>query len=182
MIVLVVFAVVIVGRRKHRAQRAAMSGRLKQSNQKIRELRYQIEQQEKVATTVERAISFTEEPVCRFIMECVTEGRFKSNIDYSCYKKYALDKQVLLALRVAADRHYGQFPHQLKQAYPELTKGDIDYCCLYLLGLTNADVAALMQRAYNTVVERKGKIKRILGVEDGLSSALRGIADGFLSD
>ena len=115
-------------------------------------------------------------------MECVNEVLFKSNVDYSYYKKYALDKQVLLALRVAADRHYGQFSYRLKQAYPELTKGDIDYCCLYLLGLTNADVAALMQRAYNTVVERKGKIKKILGVEDDLSAALRSLADGFISD
>lgn len=33
----------------------------------------------------------------------------------------------LLDLHVAADRHFGQFTSCLKKAYPELTKGDLDY-------------------------------------------------------
>lgn len=173
--------VVAIARRVHRAQRSALSGRLKQSNRKLRELEDRIERQE-TSAKAEPVASFTEEPVCRLIMERVNDGQFKSNVGYSQYAGYALDKQQLLALRLAADRHYGQFTYRLKQAYPDMTKSDVDYCCLYLLGLTDADVAALMQRAYNTVVERKGKLRRILGVENDLSTALRGLADGFLSD
>jgi hypothetical protein len=31
---------------------------------------------------------------------------------------------------------------------PNLSNGDLTYCCLYLLGLSDADVSALMQKEY----------------------------------
>ena len=163
--------------RVHRMEQAAISGRLKRSNEALRELKDQIKQQENVAVPTEQVVPFTEEPICRLIMERVNEGRFKSKVDYVYYKDYAWDKQHLLDLRVATDRHFGQFTTRLKKAYPELTKGDLDYCCLYLLGLTDADIAALMQRAYNTVIERNGKLKKIFGEENTLSVTLRTLAN-----
>ena len=168
-------------RQSHRMQQAALSGRLKKSHEEVRELKDQIQQQYDRMAKAEFAASFTEEPVCRLIMERVNEGQFKSKVDYTIYKDSALDKQQLLDLRLAADRHFGQFTSRLKKAYPELTNTDLDYCCLYLLGLTDADVAALMQRAYNTVIERNGKIRKIFGNENPLPVTLTGIANGFLS-
>jgi hypothetical protein len=97
-------------------------------------------------------------------------------VDYINYKDYALHKEHLLALREAADVHFGQFTDRLKKDYPTLTKGDIDYCCLYLLGLEEADVAALMQRAFNTVCERSRKLKGIFGSDEALSTTLRRMA------
>ena len=180
----VVFLVKHKGRKKmeaerqsHHTKQAALSGRLKRSNQEVRVLKDQIKQQHVLIKTNESAETFTDEPVCRLIMERVNEGQFKSKVDYMYYKRYALDKQQLLALRVAADCHFEQFTVRLKKAYPELTHGDLDYCCLYLLGLSDADVAALMQRAYNTVSERNGKIRRILGNDNPLPFTLIGIAE-----
>ena len=95
---------------------------------------------------------------------------------------FALDKQQILDLRLAADRHFNQFTVRLKQAYPKLTNGDLDYCCLYLLGLNDADIAALMQRTYNTVFERNGKMRKIFGSEIPLPVTLTGLANEFLSD
>ena len=165
---------------RHRMQQAAMSGRLKKSNEEVRELKDQIKQMDDLAAKTEIAASFNEEPICRLIMERVRDGQFKSKIDYIIYKDSALDKQQLLDLRLAVDRHFGQFTVRLKKAYPELTNSDLDYCCLYLLGLTDADVAALMQRAYNTVVERDGKIKKILGSDNPLPYTLIAIANESL--
>ena len=162
--------------RAHRMEQAALSGRLKRSNQEIRELKDQIKQLDDLAAKTEVAASFDEEPVCRLIMDRVNKGQFKSKVDYIIYKDSALDKQQLLDLRLAADRHFGHFTTRLKKAYPELTNGDLDYCCLYLLGLTDADIAALMQRAYNTVVERDNKIEKILGSEKPLSITLMDLA------
>jgi len=88
-----------------------------------------------------------------------------------------LGKEQVTALREAADRHFGQFTSRLAKAYPDLTRVDLDYCCLYLLGLSDADVAALMQRAYNTVSERNRKMKAIFGTEEPLSVTLKGFAD-----
>ena len=163
-------------RQTHRMEQAAMSGRLKRSNQELRELKDQIKQLDDLAAKTESATSFNEEPICRLILERVKEGQFKSKIDYIIYKDSALDKQQLLDLRLAVDRHFGQFTARLKKAYPELTNGDLDYCCLYLLGLTDADIAALMQRTYNAVFQRNGKMRKIFGNENPLPITLMGMA------
>ncbi len=167
-------------RQTHRMEQAAISGRLKRSNQEMRELKNQIKQLDDLAAKTEVAASFDEEPICRLIMDRVNEGQFKSKIDYIIYKDSALDKQQLLDLRLAVDRHFGQFTARLKKAYPGLTNSDLDYCCLYLLGLTDADIAALMQRTYNTVFERNGKMRKIFGSETPLPITLMGMANDSL--
>ena len=161
---------------QHRMEQAAISGRLKRSNQEVRELKEQIKQMDDLAVKSETTVSFNEEPICRLIIERVHDGQFKSKIDCEIYKSYALDKQQLLDLRMAADRHFNQFTLRLRKTYPKLTSIDIDYCCLYLLNLTHADVSALMQRAYNTVVERDSKIQKIIGSEKPLPVTLMDIA------
>jgi tetratricopeptide (TPR) repeat protein len=165
-------------RAAHRLEKASMSGRLKRSNEELRELKDQIRQQNDTAPKPEtQAASFAEEPICRLIMERVNEGQFKAQMDCKAYKEFALGKEQVTALREAADRHFGQFTSRLAKAYPDLTRVDLDYCCLYLLGLSDADVAALMQRAYNTVSERSRKMKAIFGTEEPLSVTLKGFAD-----
>ena len=163
-------------RQTHRMEKAAISGRLKRSNQEVRELKDQIKRKEEMNACRKQAESFNDEPICRLIMERVHYGQFKSKIDCELYKSYALNKQQMLDLRVAVDRHYNQFTLRLRKAYPKLTSIDIDYCCLYLLNLTYADVSALMQRAYNTVVERDSKIQKIIGSEKSLPVTLMDIA------
>ncbi len=159
-------------RHAHKMNQAALSGRLKRSNKELRELKGQLGQREDATATAEQAALFTDEPICRLIMDRVNEGQFKSKVDYVYYKDYALDKQQLLDLRLAADRHFGQFTVRLKKAYPELTNSDLDYCCLYLLGLTDADIAALMQKAYSTVSDRSRKLKAFFDMDEPLSTSI----------
>ena len=164
-------------RHSHQIQQDALSGRLKQKSQEVRELQDQLKQQNDRDAAVEPTISFAEEPICRLIMERVKEGQFKSQMDCSIYKDFALSKEQLVALHGAANRHFNHFTERLAQTYPDLTKSDLDYCCLYLLGLTDADVAALMQRAYNTVNERNSKLRRIFGCKSTISATLQAIAN-----
>ena len=168
----------------HRLEKASMSGRLKRSNQELRELKDQMRQQagNGVPKQEAQAVSFNDEPICRLIMERVNEGQFKAQMDCKLYQDYALGKEQVMALREAADRHFGQFTSRLAKAYPELTRGDLDYCCLYLLGLSDADVSALMQRAYNTVSERSRKLKGVFGSDEPLSVTLRGFASESASN
>ena len=170
-------------REAHRLEKASMSGRLKRSNQELRELKDQMRQQagNGVPKQEAQAVSFNDEPICRLIMERVNEGQFKAQMDCKLYQDYALGKEQVMALREAADRHFNQFTRRLAKAYPNLTKGDLDYCCLYLLGLSDADISALMQRAYATVSERSRKIKTIFGTEEPLSVALMSFANGSAS-
>ena len=168
----VLAAWLIIYRRRHKQTEAekealhqekeVLSGRLQQQGEALSAMRKEME-----------AASFVEEPVCRQILQTVHEQQFKSKVDYIIYKDCALSKEQLLALREAADRHFNQFTRRIKESFPALTKGDIDYCCLYLLGLDEADVAALMQRAFNTVCERSRKLKGIFGSNAPLSATLR---------
>ena len=164
-----VFAVwTLINRKRHKrteAEKQVLSGQLQEQGEALSAMKKRVE-----------AASFAEEPICRLIIERVNEGQFKSKVDYIVYKDYALTKEHLLALREAADVHFEQFTTRLKKEYPALTKGDIDYCCLYLLGVEETDVAALMQRAFNTVCERSRKLKSIFGSEEPLSITLRKIA------
>ena len=167
----------------HRIEKASMSGRLKKSNQELRELKDQMRQQTGNGAPKQEAqsVSFNDEPICRLIMERVNEGQFKAQMDCKLYQDYALGKEQVMALREAADRHFNQFTVRLAKAYPNLTKGDLDYCCLYLLGLSDADISALMQRAYATVSERSRKIKTVFGTKEPLSVALMSFANGSAS-
>ena len=164
-------------REAHRLEKASMSGRLKKSNQEVRELKDQIKRQEEVNAKPQQAESFADEPICRLIMERVHEGQFKAQMDCKLYKDAALSKEQVTALRDAADRHFNLFTVRLAKAYPNLTKNDLDYCCLYLLGLSDADISALMQRAYTTVNDRGRKMKAIFGTEEPLSVTLRSFAE-----
>ena len=158
----------MLNRKRHQrieAEKEALSGQLQKQGEALSAIKKRVE-----------VASFAEEPVCRLIMERVNEGQFKSKVDYLVYKDYALTKEQLLALREAADSHFGEFTKRLKKEYPTLTKGDIDYCCLYLLGLNDADIAALMQRAFNTVCERDRKLKAIFGSDEPISTTLRKVA------
>ena len=165
----------------HEMKQRTLSGRLKQRNEEMRELKDQVKRQDELDATPKQAESFIDEPICRLILERVKKGKFKSKVDYLEYKDFALSKQQLFDLRVAADQHFDLFSIRLKNAYPQLTNGDLDYCCLYLLGLTNADLAALMQRAYNTIVERDGKLKKIFGYDNPLPITLKRLAKNHLS-
>ena len=163
----------------HRLEKASMSGRLKRSNQELRELKDQMRQQVGSGAPKQeaQAVSFNKEPICRLILERVSAGQFKSKVDYLEYKTFALSKQQLIDLRVAVDQHFDKFTIRLKNTYPQLTNGDLDYCCLYLLGLTDADIAALMQRTYSTVSDRSRKLKTVFESPDTLSVTLHCIAN-----
>lgn len=165
-------------RQSHRMKQAALSGRLRKSNEARRKLEEQIQMQNvNSQEETSPSIPFEEERVCRLILERVNEGMFKSKVDYLLYKDYALSKEQIAALRDAVNRHYNQFTTRIAETYPALTKSDLDYCCLYMLGLTEADVAALMQRAYNTVCDRSRKMKSIFGSSDALATTIRNMAN-----
>ena len=62
-------------RQSHRMEQAALSGRLKRSNETLRELQDQVLQQGETAPKPEtQAATFAEEPICRLIMQRVNEG------------------------------------------------------------------------------------------------------------
>ena len=115
---------------------------------------------------------FLNEPICRTILDVVNKQNFKAKVDFRIYKEFVLDKNQIIMLRDAVDRHYDNFTQALGKKYPKLTIDDIDYCCLYLLGLKDAEISALMHRAYPTVHQRSLKLKHMFKVRGTLQSAI----------
>ena len=164
-------------RQTHKMQQAALSGRLKKSNEELRDVSMQLEQT--LAKTPSESMphddyaAYVNTAICQYIVGVVHEQQFKSKMDYLVYKDSALSKEQLLSLRDAAEKHLPRFVSQIRKQYSRLTESDMDYCYLFLLGLSEADVSALMQRAYTTVCDRSRKISRILSADDSLYHTLR---------
>ena len=163
---------------QHRMQQAALSGRLKRSNEELRDISKQLEQSLSKNALYESDASndyaaFINDPICKHIVGVVHTQQFKSKMDYLIYKDDALSKEQLLDLRNAVQKHLPRFVSQIRRQYPKLTDNDMDCCYLVLLGLNEADISALMQRAYTTVCDRSRKINRIIGANDSLYHTLR---------
>ena len=137
-----------------------------------------IERKNKALVEMKRKIEanpFMSEPICKSILETANKQQFKSRVPFSAYIEYALSKEQLLALKDAMDRHYDNFSQWICKEYPELTNDDIDYLCLYHLGLKDTDIFALMQRAYPTIGERSRKLKRIFNSDEPLHTIIKNI-------
>ena len=169
-------------RQTHKLQQAALSGRLKRSNEELRDVSKQLEQSLSrnafsEPNTSNDYTAFINAPICLYIIELVHKQQFKSKMDYLIYKDDALSKEQILNLRNAAEEHLSRFVSRIRNQYPKLSDSDMDYCYLVLLGLNEADISALMQRAYTTVCDRSRKINRIVGANDSLYQALRNMLD-----
>ena len=164
-------------RQTHKMQQAALSGRLRRSNEELRDVSNRLEQMLAKDALSESELSddysaFVNAPVCLYIVELTHKQQFKSKMDYLVYKSYALNRDQLLALRNAAKQNLPRFISNIHKQYPGLTDSDMDYCCLILLGLNEADISALLQKAYTTVCDRCRKISRIIGTTDSLYHTL----------
>ncbi len=164
-------------RQTHKLQQAALSGRLKRSNEELRDVSKQLEQSLSKNALNESDTSndyaaFINDPICKHIVGVVHTQQFKSKMDYLIYKDDALSKEQILDLRNAVQKHLPRFVSYIRRQYPKLTDNDMDCCYLVLLGLNEADISALMQRAYTTVCDRSRKISRIIGANDSLYHAL----------
>ena len=165
-------------RQAHKMQQAALSGRLKRSNEELRDVSNQLEQMLAKTVSSKAELSddykaFVNTPISLYIGDLVHTQQFKSKMDYLIYKDKALSKEQLLALRDAAETNLPRFVSQIRKQFPKLTDNDMDYCYLFLLGLNEADISALMQRAYTTVCDRSRKINRIIGANESLYHTLR---------
>lgn len=172
-VVLVVFlATRKWGRKRVEQEKAASDSKLDRVNSALRKTEKAINDL-KMKMEIKQ---FADMPICKHLLSVVKEQQFKSKNNYNFYKDYALGKEQILELREAANLHYDNFTIRLKEKFPELTSDDIDYCCLYLLGLKDADVSALMQKDYSTVCYRSRKIKSILKSEKTITETLYNMA------
>ena len=163
----------------HEIQQKALAGRLKRSNETLKEHR---KPERKTSSAGEKQVteefpcSFAEEPVCRHILSVCNDAQkpIKSIVPVSAYADIALTPEQKAQLTKAAKRHYGPLFEKLKQQYPTLKEKDWLYCCLCLLDLNNVQIAVLLQKSNSTVWEREKRLQKIFGSNDKVSIILRG--------
>ena len=78
----------------------------------------------------------------------------------------------LINLVYAANSSFGDFSLRLHNAYPELTTGDIRHCALVLLGMNDAEIAALEGISYSGTNRRSKKIMGIFKTNLSLQTFL----------
>ena len=162
-------------------ERSKMSGRMRRANEMLKEKDGIIDEKNRENSLLKMRLEqqsadvppFAEEPVCRQILDTLASENIKSTVDMKIYSAIALTRQQQEQLCMAVDRHYGTFAESLKKAYPKLTNDDLNYCRLYLLGLNEVQIAALMQKSYSSVWERADKLKRIFGTDEKIAVFLQ---------
>lgn len=61
--------------------------------------------------------------------------------------------------------NYSGFQENLKKCFPALTKNDLFFCALLKLNLPYKDMATLMQVSPETIVKKKYRVKKKMGIE-----------------
>ena len=66
------------------------------------------------------------------------------------------------------DKVYGNFTQRLTEKYPNLTKSDLQICCLTKQGFSNQVISILMNIQSGSYARRKSRLKqeKMNGLED----------------
>ena len=78
------------------------------------------------------------------------------------YKQETLDWNMLYQ---SMNHLYNNFPDSLRGLYPQLDETDIKLCCLTYAGLSNTEIAVVMELSVNTIQMRKSAIRKKLSIE-----------------
>lgn len=170
---------IIEERFAHEIKQKAISNRLKNSNNQLRNLKELVKHKEEtfVSKNSDLADSFFDEPVCKHILMVCNDPKcpIKSTIPVSTYSNIALTTTQKAQLKQAVNRHYGALVEKLKNEYPKLNEKDLIYCHLCLLGLNNVQIAALLQNTHSTIWDRERKLQKIFHETESVTNILHGI-------
>lgn len=151
-------------------------GVFKQKDDKIKELEKELNKS--LDGKEMEALSFDEKinalkniPICKRVM-LVTESNVKSG---ATYPELVLSDHQMTQLVGAVDKVFAQFSVKMVEKYPRLKRSDIIYCCMYILGVTEIQSAALTGKTYQAVWMRSTKLHQIFGSRSNLQFVLHDI-------
>ena len=116
----------------HKMQQAALAGRLKRSNEALKE---QLKHNAKTETSnpqLTKADKYEDEPICRHILGLCYDKRnpVKTTVAVNSYADIALTDAQKAELKKAALAHHASLFEKLKRLHPELKEKDFLYCYL----------------------------------------------------
>jgi len=171
----------------HEIKQKALSGRLKKSNETLRETLKIIEGQktpkeanenEDRSQTIERYEGFQRTPICKEVFDKVEQLHgdkrmtLKTDMDVACYKSFALSTTQLVLLSKTVEEFFPEMYASLKAWYPSLSQKEWRFCLLYLLQLDKLSICVLLQEPYHTCRRYTLKMEQAFHCEHGLPDFL----------
>ena len=96
----------------------------------------------------------------------------------SSYPELVLSENQLTMLVNAVDAVFPKFSIQIIERFPRMKRSDVVYCCMYILGVTEVQAAALTGKTYQAVWTRSMKLHEIFDNKSNLQLVLH----NFLKD
>ncbi len=170
----------------HDMKQKALSGRLKQSNQKLQEVLNKIEICKTELKTAENNTfynnfdekykAFRQSQICIEILNTVNNlhdnirDTLKTNADVTEYKTFALTLSQTAQLIKTVESFFPNFYPALKTHYATLDRKEWLHCCLYLLQLDKMSICVLLQEPYYTCRRCILKLEDAFDCRQGLSA------------
>lgn len=111
-----------------------------------------------------------ETPICQRVLT-VREANVKA---FSSYPELVLSENHKTMLVNAVDAVFPKFSVRIIEMFPRLKRSDVVYCCLYILGITEVQAAALTGKTYQAVWTRSLKMHEIFDNKSSLQLVLHG--------
>ncbi len=177
--------VVFLIRKRHRkilSEQEATAKRLQNANVRLQAENEQLVQQQ---TRVQHAEpskapassyeALMKEAICFDLRQRFGKAEIITTNKSSYYADLAISARDKQALTQAVERHCPDFGPLLKARCPEFTRNDFELCRFLLIGLSEPQIAVLLQKDYSTIWKRAKEIKKVLQtaeLEHGLRHVL----------
>ena len=112
--------------------------------------------------------TLNEMPICQRVLT-VREANVKA---FSSYPELVLSENHKTMLVNAVDAVFPKFSVRIIEMFPRLKRSDVVYCCLYILGITEVQAAALTGKTYQAVWTRSLKMHEIFNNKSSLQLVL----------
>ena len=110
-----------------------------------------------------------EMPICKRVC-MVKEANVKAG---SSYPELVLSNNQMTKLVNAVDAVFPKFSVKIIKKYPRLKRFDVVYCCMYILGISEVQAAALTGKTYQAVWTRSLKLHEVFGDKSNLQLFLQ---------
>lgn len=150
-------------RNAYQKEREELERSLQQSKENVSALQEELGR--KRTDAAEHYAAFLKEPVCTKINALVRDLHITTRKPYSHYH-INLDNETIAQLSEVVTAHYGELKPALQCHYPGIGHEDLLLCYLYLLGLSNKQIAVLRQRDYSTVRKQAKELMGRLRIDE----------------
>ena len=173
--------VVLLIRKRHQknlSEQEATAKRLQNANARLQAEKEQLIQQQTRVLGKAPASSYEalmKETICFDLRQRFGRTEIITTNKSSFYADMAISARDKQALTHAVERHCPNFGPLLKAQCSEFTRNDFELCRFLLIGLTEPQVAVLLQKDYSTIWKRAKEIKKVLQtaeLEHGLRHVL----------